>query len=93
VADLGFSPFLSEAAAEFILVLPRRQARRVMDRLRQLALSPGVEPDYLETDETGRKISQICEVDFELDPLASLEWCATWESNPPLKLGKLTFYR
>ena len=23
----------------------------------------------------------------------ALEWCATRESNPPLKLGKLTFYR
>lgn len=25
--------------------------------------------------------------------LNCFEWCAMWESNPPLKLGKLAFYR
>ena len=47
-----------------------------MDRLRQLAVNPGVEPDYIETDEAGRKISQICEVDFVIsywvDPAVKL---------------------
>ncbi|HZZ56839.1 MAG TPA: hypothetical protein VFE31_03345 [Opitutaceae bacterium] len=70
MADRSFRPFLSDAAADFVLALPRGRARAVLDRLRQLAANRSVEPDYIECEDTGRKISQICEVDFAISDWA-----------------------
>lgn len=64
MASRGYRSFLSDSAAEFVVTLPRRRALVVLDRLQKLASHPTIEPDYVELDDAGRAISQICEIDF-----------------------------
>ncbi len=54
-----YRPSFSDLAAEFLLSLPRRRQRRVMDRAYELARYPFLESDYRLTDANGRTIEHL----------------------------------
>lgn len=49
----------SDLAAEFILSLPKRRQRAVMDRAYELARYPFLESDYRLVDQDGRTIEHL----------------------------------
>jgi hypothetical protein len=57
VAD--FRPSFSDLAAEFILSLPKRRQRVVMDRAYQLTRHPFLESDYRLVDVDGRPVEHL----------------------------------
>jgi hypothetical protein len=60
VAEFGkYRPSFSDLAAEFILTLPKRRQRRIMDRAYELARDPFLESDYRLTDASGRTIEHL----------------------------------
>jgi hypothetical protein len=54
-----YRPSFSDLAAEFILSLPKRRQRRVMDRAYELARYPFLECDYRLADTDGRIIDHL----------------------------------
>lgn len=54
-----FRPSFSNLAAEFILSLPKRRQRVVMDRAYELARHPFLESDYRLVDVDGRPIEHL----------------------------------
>ena len=54
-----FRPSFSDLAAEFILSLPKRRQRVVMDRAYELARHPFLESDYRLIDVDGRPIDHL----------------------------------
>ena len=54
-----YRPSFSVLAAEFILSLPKRRQRSVMDRAYELARDPFLESDYRITDAGGRIIDHL----------------------------------
>jgi hypothetical protein len=60
VAEIArYRPSFSDLAAEFILTLPKRRQRRVMDRTYELARDPFLESDYRIADTTGRMLDHL----------------------------------
>ncbi len=58
--ELGkYRPSFSDLATEFILSLPKRRQRRIMDRAYELARDPFLESDYRLTDTDGRTIEHL----------------------------------
>ena len=55
----NYRPVFSDLAAEFMLSLPRRRQRRVMDRARELARAPFMVSDYSLRDADGREIEHL----------------------------------
>ena len=49
----------SESAAEFILTLPKRRQRRLVDTCTRLARHPFITSDYVVKDESGREIEHL----------------------------------
>lgn len=54
-----FRPSFSDLAAEFILSLPKRRQRVLMDRAYELARQPFLESDYRLIDVDGRPIEHM----------------------------------
>ncbi len=54
-----YCPSFSDLATEFILSLPKRRQRSVMDRAYELARYPFLESDYRLTDSDGRTIDHL----------------------------------
>jgi hypothetical protein len=54
-----YHPFYSDIAAEFILSLPKRKGRKLLDICHQLAMNPFVRSDYSVKDTDGRDIEHI----------------------------------
>ena len=54
-----FRPSFSDLAAEFILSLPKRRQRVVMDRAYELARHPFLKSDYRLVDVDGRPIEHL----------------------------------
>jgi len=54
-----YRPSFSDLAAEFILALPKRRQRAVMDRAYELARYPFLESDYRLIDQDGRTIEHL----------------------------------
>jgi hypothetical protein len=54
-----YRPSFSDLAAEFILSLPRRRQRIVMNRAYELARYPFLESDYRLTDSEGRPVEHL----------------------------------
>lgn len=54
-----FRPSFSDLAAEFILSLPKRRQRVLMDRAYELARHPFLESDYRLIDVDGRPIEHM----------------------------------
>ena len=54
-----FRPSFSDLEAEFILSLPKRRQRVVMDRAYELARHPFLESDYRLVDVEGRPIEHL----------------------------------
>jgi len=60
VAESGkYRPSFSDLAAEFILSLPKRRQRAVLDRAYELARYPFLESDYRLVDRDGRTIEHL----------------------------------
>ncbi|MBI3885970.1 MAG: hypothetical protein HY302_09620 [Opitutae bacterium] len=54
-----YRPHFSDLATEFILSLPKRRQRIVMERVRELARQPFIECDYRVIDTEGREIEHV----------------------------------
>lgn len=54
-----YHPTFSELATEFVLSLPRRRQRKIMNRARELANDPFLVSDYRLTDAEGRMIDHL----------------------------------
>lgn len=54
-----FRPSFSDLAAEFILSLPKRRQRVLMDRAYELARHPFLESDYRLVDIEGRPVEHL----------------------------------
>jgi hypothetical protein len=54
-----YHSFYSDLAAEFILSLPKRKGRKLLQICNQLALTPFAESDYTIKDSDGRDIEHI----------------------------------
>ena len=54
-----FRPSFSDLAAEFILSLPKRRQRALMDRAYELARHPFLESDYRLIDVDGRPVEHL----------------------------------
>ena len=60
MAELAkYRPSFSDFAAEFILSLPKRRQRNVMDRAYELARYPFLESDYRLVDTDGRTVDHL----------------------------------
>lgn len=60
MADTGkYRPSFSDVAAEFVLSLPKRRQRVVMERAYELARYPFLESDYRLVDQDGRTIEHV----------------------------------
>ena len=65
-------------------IADKMTALQIASRTRQWLADARMVPLPPSGDQAGRTVE---------DSLAIRDWCAMWESNPPLKLGKLAFYR
>lgn len=54
-----YRPLYSDLAAEFILSLPKRRQRKLVDLCNQLASNPFVKSDYSIKDADGRDIEHL----------------------------------
>jgi hypothetical protein len=54
-----YRPSFSDLAAEYVLSLPKRRQRKVMDRAYELARYPFIESDYRLTDADGRTVDHL----------------------------------
>lgn len=59
MARSGYHAVFAEAAVEFLDGLSRRERRKVLDRVRELAADPFLVPDFRSTDARGREIGHI----------------------------------
>lgn len=55
----AYVPVFAERAAEFLLQLPKRRQRQVVELSKQLAAQPHVRTDYSLPDESGRPIEHL----------------------------------
>ena len=55
----GYRAFYSESAAEFILTLPKRRQRKLVDTCTGLARHPFITSDYVVKDSGGREIEHL----------------------------------
>ena len=60
----GYRPVFAEGAADFLLQLPKRRQRKVVELVRQLATHPTVRSDYSLPDESGREIEHLMVEDY-----------------------------
>ena len=61
---VDYSPVFSASAADFLLALPRRSLRIIMDRAYALARHPFVEADFTLRDASGHTINHLLASDF-----------------------------
>lgn len=54
-----YRPLYSDLVAEFILSLPKRRQRKLVDTCNQLAANPFIDSDYRLKDSDGREIEHI----------------------------------
>ena len=54
-----YRPSFSDLATEFIVSLPKRRQRRIMDRAYELARDPFLDSDYRILDSDGRTIDHL----------------------------------
>jgi hypothetical protein len=54
-----YRPLYSDLAAEFILSLPKRRQRKLLDACNQLSKNPFFPSDYTVSDSDGRPIEHI----------------------------------
>lgn len=66
VSKFGYNTIFAEAAAEFLLQLPKRRQRQVIVLVRQLTAHPHVRSDYALPDESGRMIEHLMIEDYVL---------------------------
>jgi len=59
VGKSAYVPVFAERAAEFLLQLPKRRQRQVVELSKQLAAQPHVRTDYSLPDESGRPIEHL----------------------------------
>lgn len=59
-----YEPVFAEGAADFLLGLPKRRQRQVIELAQQLAASPHVRADYSLPDESGRTIDHLMIDDY-----------------------------
>jgi predicted AlkP superfamily phosphohydrolase/phosphomutase len=64
VSKAGYEPVFAEGAADFLLQLPKRRQRQVIELARQLAAHPHVRSDYSLPDESGRAIEHLMIDDY-----------------------------
>jgi mRNA-degrading endonuclease RelE of RelBE toxin-antitoxin system len=64
VSKAGYEPVFAEGAADFLLQLPKRRQRQVLDLVGQLASRPHVRSDYSLPDESGRVIEHLMIEDY-----------------------------
>ena len=64
MSEAGYEPVFAEEAAEFLLQLPKRRQRQVLDLVKQLAAHPFVRSDYSLPDESGRAIEHLMIEDY-----------------------------
>ena len=55
----GYGAFYSEATAEFILTLPKRRQRKLVDTCTRLVRHPFITSDYVVKDANGREIEHL----------------------------------
>ncbi len=60
----AYVPVFAERAAEFLLQLPKRRQRQVVELSKQLAAQPHVRTDYSLPDESGRPIEHFMIDDY-----------------------------
>lgn len=60
----AYVPVFAERAAEFLLQLPKRRQRQVVELSKQLAAQPHVRTDYSLPDESGRPIEHLMIDDY-----------------------------
>ena len=72
-----YQPYFSDLAAEFLVSLPKRRQRKLLDTCKQLASNPFVRSDYYMKDADGRKIEHILVSGFVL---------AYWVDHPVHKV-------
>ena len=61
---LSYRPVFSDLAAEFLIALPKRHQRQLMQRARELAAHPLLTSDYVEQDIDGRAIEHLVTGDY-----------------------------
>lgn len=61
---MPYRPVFSDLAAEFLVALPKRRQRQLMQRARELAAHPFLTSDYVEQDPDGRAIEHLVTEDF-----------------------------
>lgn len=64
MAEKGYQPIFSEDVAEFLLQLPKRRQRQVVQLIRDLVAHPYVRSDYSLRDESGRDIQYLMIEDY-----------------------------
>lgn len=64
MARSSYEPVFAEAAAEFLLQLPKRRQKHVVALSRQLAAEPQLRSDYTLPDESGRPIEHLLIDDY-----------------------------
>jgi hypothetical protein len=57
-------PTFAEASADFLLQLPKRRQKQVIELAKQLAAHPQIRSDYALPDETGRTIDHLMIEDY-----------------------------
>ena len=72
-----YQPFFSDLAAEFIVSLPKRKQRKLLDTCKQLAFNPFIKADYSLKDSDGRNIEHILVAGFII---------ADWVDHPVCKV-------
>ncbi len=60
----AYVPVFAERAAEFLLQLPKRRQRQIIELSKQLAAQPHVRTDYSLPDESGRPIEHLMIEDY-----------------------------
>ena len=61
---MPYRPVFSDLATEFLIGLPKRRQRKLVQRARELATHPFITSDYVETDPDGRAIEHLVTEDF-----------------------------
>jgi mRNA-degrading endonuclease RelE of RelBE toxin-antitoxin system len=72
-----YQPYFSDLAAEFLVRLPKRRQRKLLDTCKQLASNPFIRADYHVKDADGRNIEHIAVSGFVI---------AYWVDHPVCKV-------
>jgi len=67
VSRSGYDVVFASAALEFFIGLRKRDQRKVLDRVHELAADPFLVPDFHSQDSTGRDISHFMVDGFVFD--------------------------